>query len=120
MARPKISGSTAREPSRTLSVRLSAADYAALTATAEALGVPLSEHARAVLAERMQRRQWDAGELRRLTYHVARGAESLTAIAEHANALRLQGGINFDQFAGLLRELQQCRELFVGALRGVD
>ncbi|WP_223247456.1 hypothetical protein [Sulfuriferula sp. AH1] len=112
-----------KEPTRTVSFRLTLPDHAAYLAKANAAGVKPSEFFRdAVLTNRTQvvARAQPSSDKRRLIYLFNKASNNLNQLAHTANAAELAGTVTPATYAGILAELQTLADVMKKAIRDAD
>ncbi|KAG1323446.1 hypothetical protein G6F63_012991 [Rhizopus arrhizus] len=112
-----------KEPTRTVSFRLTLPDPATYLAKASAAGVKPSEFFRdAVLTNRTQvvARVQPSSDKRRLIYLFNKASNNLNQLAHTANAAELAGTVTPATYAGILAELQALADLMKKAIRDAD
>ena len=112
-----------KEPTRTVSFRLTLPDHAAYLAKASAAGVKPSEFFRdAVLTNRTQvvARVQPSSDKRRLIYLFNKASNNLNQLAHTANAAELAGTVTPATYTGILAELQTLADLMKEAIRDAD
>lgn len=112
-----------KEPTRTVSFRLTLPDHAAYLAKASAAGVKPSEFFRdAVLTNRTQvvARVQPSSDKRRLIYLFNKASNNLNQLAHTANAAELAGTVTPATYVGILAELQTLADVMKKAIRDAD
>lgn len=112
-----------KEPTQTVSFRLSIPDHTAYLAKAKAAGVKPSDFFRdAVLNNKTQiiARTAPSADKRKLIYLFNKASNNLNQLAHAANTANLAGRATPAMYAGILAELQTLADLMKEAINNAD
>lgn len=112
-----------KDPTRTISFRLSIPDHAAYLAKAKSAGVKPSDFFRdAVLNNKTQviARTPSSDDKRQLIYFFNKASNNMNQLAHTANAANLTGTATPATYAGILAELQTLADLMKEAIKNAD
>lgn len=112
-----------KEPTRTVSFRLTLPDHAAYLAKAASAGVKPAEFFRdVVLTNRTQivAKMQPSSDKRRLIYLFNKASNNLNQLAHAANSAELAGTVTPATYAEILAELQMLADLMKEAIRDAD